>query len=53
MKEWEKLDYSLSEILVSSGGRPLIYATYRAICDKGDKVIMQCLHGTIIIILIL
>jgi aspartate aminotransferase len=39
MKEWEKLDYSLGEILVSSGGRPLIYATYRAICDKGDKVI--------------
>ena len=39
MKEWEKLDYSLNEILVSSGGRPLIYATYRAICDKGDKVI--------------
>ena len=39
MKEWEKLDYSLSEILVASGGRPLIYATYRAICDKGDKVI--------------
>src|SRR6476660_1143332 len=34
-----KLDYSLGEILVSSGGRPLIYATYRAICDKGDKVI--------------
>ena len=39
MKGWEKLDYSLSEILVASGGRPLIYATYRAICDKGDKVI--------------
>lgn len=39
MKEWEGLDYSLSEILVASGGRPLIYATYRAICDKGDKVI--------------
>lgn len=39
MKEWEKLDYSLGEILVSCGGRPLIYATYRAICDKGDKVI--------------
>ena len=39
MKEWEKLDYSLGEILVASGGRPLIYATYRAICDKGDKVI--------------
>lgn len=39
MKEWEGLDYSLSEILVASGGRPLIYATFRAICDKGDKVI--------------
>jgi len=38
MKEWEGLDYSLSEILVASGGRPLIYATFRAICDKGDKV---------------
>ena len=39
MKEWEGLDYSLGEVLVSCGGRPLIYATYRAICDKGDKVI--------------
>lgn len=39
MKEWEGLDYSLSEILVASGGRPLIYASFRAICDKGDKVI--------------
>jgi len=39
IKEWEGLDYSLSEILVASGGRPLIYATFRAICDKGDKVI--------------
>ncbi len=39
MKEWEGLDYSLSEILVASGGRPLIYATFRAVCDKGDKVI--------------
>lgn len=39
MKEWEGLDYSLGEVLVSCGGRPLIYAAYRAICDKGDKVI--------------
>jgi aspartate aminotransferase len=39
MKDWEGLDYSLSEILVASGGRPLIYASFRAICDKGDKVI--------------
>ncbi|RYY85870.1 MAG: aminotransferase class I/II-fold pyridoxal phosphate-dependent enzyme, partial [Chitinophagaceae bacterium] len=33
------LEYGLDEILVASGGRPLIYALYRAICDKGDKVI--------------
>ena len=35
----ENLDYGISEILVASGGRPLIYALYRAICDKGDKII--------------
>lgn len=35
----EGLKYSPEEILVASGGRPLIYATYRAICDKGDKII--------------
>lgn len=33
------LDYAPNEILVASGGRPLIYATYRTIVDKGDKVI--------------
>jgi aspartate aminotransferase len=26
-------------VLVASGGRPLIYSLFRAICDKGDKVI--------------
>jgi aspartate aminotransferase len=35
----EHLDYKANEILVSAGGRPLIYATFRAICDAGDKVI--------------
>ena len=35
----EGLDYSTSEILIAAGGRPLIYALYRAIVDKGDKVI--------------
>lgn len=35
----ENLDYSPNEILVASGGRPLIYAVFRALCDKGDKVI--------------
>jgi aspartate aminotransferase len=39
MKDTEGLDYSPQEILVSAGGRPLIYATFRALCDKGDKII--------------
>jgi aspartate aminotransferase len=39
MKEMEGLDYGPNEILVASGGRPLIYAVFRAICDKADKVI--------------
>lgn len=39
MKEEEGLDYGTSEILVASGGRPLIYASFLAICDKGDKII--------------
>jgi aspartate aminotransferase len=39
LNEYEQLKYSLPEILVSCGGRPLIYSVYRAICDKGDKVI--------------
>ena len=38
-KEYQGLEYSTDEILVASGGRPLIYALFRAICDKGDKVI--------------
>ena len=35
----EKIQYSPEEILVASGGRPLIYTIYRAIVDKGEKVI--------------
>lgn len=38
-KETEQLDYGMNEVLVASGGRPLIYAVFRAICDAGDKVI--------------
>ncbi len=34
-----QLSYEPSEILVAAGGRPLIYACYRAIVDKGDKII--------------
>jgi aspartate aminotransferase len=39
MRKREALDYSPEEILVASGGRPLIYSVFRALCDKGDKVI--------------
>jgi aspartate aminotransferase len=39
IKEREGLDYDISEILIAAGGRPLIYALYRAIVDRGDKVI--------------
>jgi aspartate aminotransferase len=39
MRETQGLDYGTNEILVAAGGRPLIYGTFRAICDKGDKVI--------------
>lgn len=35
----EGLKYSSSEILISNGGRPLIYSIFRSIVDKGDKVI--------------
>lgn len=38
-KDKEQLDYNTSEILIASGGRPLIYAVFRAICDKNDKII--------------
>lgn len=38
-KDEQGLDYSINEVLVASGGRPLIYALFRAICDKGDKII--------------
>lgn len=35
----QQLKFETNEILVASGGRPLIYSLFRAICDKGDKVI--------------
>ncbi len=35
----EGINYTPQEILIAAGGRPLIYAIYRAIVDKGDKVI--------------
>ncbi|MEO5909813.1 MAG: aminotransferase class I/II-fold pyridoxal phosphate-dependent enzyme [Pelobium sp.] len=39
LKDRLNLNYSTSEILISGGSRPLIYATYLTFLDKGDKVI--------------
>jgi aspartate aminotransferase len=39
IKEWEGIDYGPNEIQIASGGRPLIYTIFKAIVDKGDKVI--------------
>lgn len=36
---FQNLCYAPAEILVASGGRPLIFAAYQTIVDKGDKVI--------------
>ncbi|HYO21563.1 MAG TPA: aminotransferase class I/II-fold pyridoxal phosphate-dependent enzyme, partial [Flavisolibacter sp.] len=38
-KQYQGLDYSTDEILIASGGRPLIYALFRAVVDKGEKII--------------
>lgn len=38
-KEYQGLHYNTDEILIASGGRPLIYALFRAVCDQGDKII--------------
>ncbi|MGV3530245.1 MAG: pyridoxal phosphate-dependent aminotransferase [Flavisolibacter sp.] len=38
-KERQGLEYAPNEILVSAGGRPLIYAVFRAIVNHGEKVI--------------
>ncbi|MDQ2719324.1 MAG: pyridoxal phosphate-dependent aminotransferase [Bacteroidota bacterium] len=39
IEEREGLSFNTNEILIAAGGRPLIYALYRALVDKGDKVI--------------
>ena len=38
-KERQGLNYAANEILIAAGGRPLIYTIFKAIIDKGDKVI--------------
>ena len=37
--EREGLSYATNEIMIAAGGRPLIYAAFRAIVNRGDKVI--------------
>lgn len=39
LKHREGLQYAPEEILVASGGRPLIYSLFRTLIDPGDKVI--------------
>jgi aspartate aminotransferase len=39
LKEREGLSYTPAEILVASGGRPLIYSLFRTLIDEGDKVV--------------
>ncbi|HEY0897936.1 MAG TPA: aminotransferase class I/II-fold pyridoxal phosphate-dependent enzyme, partial [Sphingobacteriaceae bacterium] len=39
LKSRFQLDYATNQILVAGGSRPLIYATYLALVDPGDKVL--------------
>jgi aspartate aminotransferase len=39
LKKQFGLDYNANQILISSGSRPLIYSTFLALIDKGDKVV--------------
>lgn len=39
LKNKLQLEYSSEEILISNGGRPLIYAIFRSLVDVDDKVI--------------
>jgi aspartate aminotransferase len=39
IQHYQGLQYDISEILVASGGRPLIYTVFRTLCDPGDKIV--------------
>jgi len=39
LKSRYNLDYTSSQILISGGSRPLIYSTFLAVVDPGDKVV--------------
>jgi aspartate aminotransferase len=38
-EHWYDMKYAPNEILIASGGRPLIYSAFKSIVDPGDKVI--------------
>jgi aspartate aminotransferase len=40
LKEYEGLNYTSDEILISAGARPLIYGVFSTLIDRGDKVIV-------------
>jgi aspartate aminotransferase len=39
IQDKESISYAPNEVLIASGGRPLIYSVFKTIVDKGDKVI--------------
>ncbi|MEO6550801.1 MAG: pyridoxal phosphate-dependent aminotransferase [Ferruginibacter sp.] len=39
LAERQGISFNNDEILIAAGGRPLLYAAYRAIVDRGEKVI--------------
>ena len=39
LQERQGLSYTADEILIAGGARPIIYATYITLIDKGDKVV--------------
>lgn len=39
LRDYEGLNYTADEVLISGGARPLIYATYLTLLDPGDTVI--------------
>lgn len=39
VEKFEGISYTENEVLIAAGGRPLIYTIYRALVNKGDRVI--------------
>ncbi|MBG9375265.1 aminotransferase class I/II-fold pyridoxal phosphate-dependent enzyme [Panacibacter sp. DH6] len=39
INRYQHQDFELNEILIASGGRPLIYTLFKTVADPGDKVI--------------